>query len=165
MIVKLMSKGGILWAIVLTVILSALPMSSYAKGYRSVVVSMTDCTTTRVELAADMAMRFTQESLEFVSSGQTTVTLDKQKVASLSFSEISGISNVVSDAGRFGFSGDLLRITGLADGSAVALFDATGRCVSREVANNGNYELHLSSLPAGVYIVNVNGVSYKIKVK
>lgn len=160
-----MSKGGRLWAIVLTVVLSSLSVSSYAKGYKSVVVSMTDGTTTTVALEADMTMRLTETSVEFVSSGQTTVTLDKLTVASLSFSEMSGIADAVSDAGGFSFSGDVLRITGLANGSAVAVFDVAGRCVSREVAADGNYELRLGSLPAGVYIVNVNGVSYKIEVK
>lgn len=160
-----MLKGSRLCTIILTVILSSLSVSSYAKGFRSVIVHMIDGSTTAVALEADMTMRLTETSVEFASTENTTVTLDKKTVESMSFSEMSGISNVVNDAGEFNFSGNALHISGLADGSIVAVFDVSGHCVSREVANNGKYELHLGSLSAGVYIVNVNGVSYKIDVK
>ena len=160
-----MSKWSRLRAIALAVILSSLPVLSFAKGYRSVVVSMTDGTTTTVALEAEMTMRLTDTSVEFVSTDNTTVTLEKQTVASMSFSELSGIADVANNAGKFSFSGNVISIAGLAKGSVVTVHDVAGRCVNREATDGGNYELRLGSFSAGVYIVSVNGVSYKIEVK
>lgn len=145
-------------------LLSAMPFAMHAQGgVRSVVVKMTDGTVNYVTIEKGMTAEFTAKSLAFAGPN-TSVELDKAKVESMSFSETVGINEINGDAFELTVAGSEISLKGLPAGSTVAVYDTAGRCLSRAVAD-GDYTLSADSFAAGVYIVNVNGVSYKISFK
>ena len=62
------------------------------------------------------------------------------------------------------FNGDSMLFDSLPDGSVIAVFDMAGATVMSHTAS-GSHELRLGLLPAGVYVVRVNNMSYKVTVR
>lgn len=155
--------GSGLRVMVLSCFLMSFAAISFAQTYRSAVVNMKDGTVTKIELEDGLATQFTETTIDFVGD-DSTLSLNKEDVSFISFSELSGISKITDDSLRFSIVGNTLYIAGLADGSNVAVYDIAGRCLSNTIVS-GDFEISLNGLSTGVCIVNVNGVSYKIGVK
>lgn len=132
-----------------------------AQGYKSAVVEKTDGTTTLINLDQSMTTQFEGDMLTFTGAN-TSVEIPKSDLVAISFSELSGI-NEVNAAPTM--ADGCLTFTGLPEGSTIAVFDTAGRCLSSSVAEGGDKCLPLNNLTTGVYIVRVNGFSYKISVK
>ena len=61
------------------------------------------------------------------------------------------------------FSGDVIVFHNLKAGSNISIFAANGiLMMNKTLANDGDYTYNLSNLSQGVYVVNVNGKTYKI---
>ena len=63
----------------------------------------------------------------------------------------------------FFLNGDYLLFPSLGKGTVVSLHALDGSLISsKTISNGGDYTFPLSGLSSGVYMVNVNGVTYKI---
>lgn len=77
--------------------------------------------------------------------------------------EPTGVKNIMSDANAMNYDGNALIFPSLESGSTIAVYAANGSMVmNKTVSSAGEYAFPLSSLSQGVYVVNVNGKTYKI---
>ncbi|MGM9852152.1 MAG: T9SS type A sorting domain-containing protein [Muribaculaceae bacterium] len=144
----------------LAALAAAMPAAAHAEGgaYRSVVVEMVNGSRSVINIVDGLTTTFSTLQIKFKGPG-TTVSIPKNNVAALSFSEQAGISDAH-------ISGDNLSLSNLPAGSDVNIYDTAGRLLQHSRAAEGNLTLPLSRLSStGVYIVNVNGINYKIGVQ
>lgn len=137
-----------------------MPAAAHAEGgaYRSVVVEMVNGSRSVINIVDGLTTTLSTLQIKFKGPG-TTVSIPKNNVAALSFSEQAGISDAH-------ISGDNLSLSNLPAGSDVNIYDTAGRLLQHSRAAEGNLTLPLSRLSStGVYIVNVNGINYKIVVQ
>lgn len=74
----------------------------------------------------------------------------------------SGIQSISSDY-SVQFGGDMIVFRNLKAGSNISLYAVNGiLLMNKTIANDGDYTFQLSNLSQGVYVVNVNGKTYKI---
>jgi len=75
----------------------------------------------------------------------------------------SGINNILADGNTMSFRGDAIVFPALEAGSNIRVYAVNGILVlDKTIANAGEYAFPLSSLSQGVYMVIVNGKTYKI---
>lgn len=146
--------------------MSIVILMAQAAGFRTLVVSQTDGTQVKIELTDEFNAWFEDGMLQ-VFGTPTEISIPQDKIKSFAFSEESksGIADVeVADAAAPQVSGNRLIFKQLPAKSSVAVYDAAGRCLANATAE-GDYVLSLDSLGAGLRLVTVNGVTYKIVVK
>ena len=74
----------------------------------------------------------------------------------------SGIQSISSDY-SVQFGGDMIVFRNLKAGSNISIYAVNGiQMMNETIANDGEYTFQLSNLTQGVYVVNVNGKTYKI---
>ncbi len=152
------------YSLLVALIVSAVAMATYAQGYKSVVVDMIDGSQTMVALEQGLTTKFVGAYVIFDSPTSSNVVLAKANIASMSFSETTGIADVVSDSTAPVYGDGVISFNGLPAGSSVEMFDMSGhRLMHADVS--GDYTISLGNLTPGVYIVTVNRISYKISVK
>ena len=77
--------------------------------------------------------------------------------------EPTGVKNILADANAMNFDGNSIIFPALEAGSKIAVYSANGSMVlDKTVSCDGEYAFPLSNLSQGVYVVNVNGKTYKI---
>lgn len=75
----------------------------------------------------------------------------------------TAIRNLESDKALFKFEGESLLFPALKANSSIAIYALNGTLVLKKtIRQNGEYAFPLSNLNAGVYLVSVNGLIYKI---
>lgn len=73
------------------------------------------------------------------------------------------VINLQTDESSFKLDGESLLFPTLKTNSTVSVYSPNGTLVFKKtVRQNGEYAFPLSNLNAGVYMVNVNGLTYKI---
>lgn len=108
------------------------------------------------------------------SDGQLLITNDVADITDFELDNIwkwtydvinqdgSGIQTITTDY-SVEFSGDVIVFHNLKAGSNISIFAANGiLMMNKTLANDGDYTYNLSNLSQGVYVVNVNGKTYKI---
>lgn len=134
-----------------------------ATSYNMLNVHLADGTTVDVKLASDLKLTFTETHLVATGTG-VSVEVPRESIAKFvhTFDAGSGIAEVAQDGMKF--SGNTLSFDSLPAGSVVNVYTVAGSLV-RSVAAEGAADVELDGLTAGVYVVTVNNVSYKITVK
>ncbi len=75
----------------------------------------------------------------------------------------SSIQSIVDDVNNMKYDGNAILFPALKAGSNVAVFATNGMVlINKNITTDGEYSLPLSDLSQGVYIVNVNGKTFKI---
>lgn len=151
-------------SLITAALLSAAVPAAHAQTYDSVVVDMADGSQTTVTLEKGMTTEFSSTSVIFSSPAGTAVDLNKDDVVAFSFSETSGVADIAGNAAAPALTSGGLSFSNLPAGSSISVHDTAGRLAESATAS-GDFTLPLGDLPAGVYIVTVNGTSYKISVK
>ena len=115
-----------------------------------------------VVLVSDLKLSFTDT--ELVAKG-TNVELTVPRESIVKFVHTPNQAGIdVVTAGGMTLSGNTLSFDSLPAGSVVNVYIASGIQV-RSLKAEGAVEIDLDGLTAGVYVVNVNGVSYKVSVQ
>ncbi|MBQ6079002.1 MAG: T9SS type A sorting domain-containing protein [Muribaculaceae bacterium] len=77
--------------------------------------------------------------------------------------EPTGLDNILADANAMKFNGSAIVFPALEAGSNITVYAVNGTMVlNKTVSSAGEYAFPISSLSQGVYLVNVNGKTYKI---
>jgi len=77
--------------------------------------------------------------------------------------DASGIDEMSNDPAEISMQGGAIVISQMKANSTASVYSTDGRLVRQLTAQRaGTYRLSLSSLPAGVYIVKTDNISYKI---
>lgn len=138
---------------------------SGAQGFNVLNVHLADGTVVDIKLGTELRLTFTDTHL--VATGtDATVEMPKADIVKMEhiFDEAAGIDAPVADAAEFVREGDTLSFTDLPAGSLINVYTLGGTQV-RSIAAEGQCSIDLSGLSAGVYVVTVNNMSYKITVK
>ena len=77
--------------------------------------------------------------------------------------EPTGLKDIMTENNAMTFDGNTIIFPALEPGSNIVVYAANGALVlNKTVSSAGEYAFPLSNLSQGVYVVNVNGKTYKI---
>lgn len=127
------------------------------------VVWAKDGTQVAYALAERPKVTFTETDLVITANG-VEVNYTIENMARFTYEDnTSAITNLQTDESTFKLDGESLLFPALKANSTVSVYSLNGTLVFKKtVRQNGEYAFPLSNLNAGVYMVNVNGLTYKI---
>lgn len=107
---------------------------------------------------------FTETDLVIIANG-VEVNYALENMARLTYEKntSSVITNLQTNEPTFMLDGESLLFPVLKANSTVSIYSANGTLVFKQtVHKTGEYSFPISNLKTGVYMVNVNGITYKI---
>ena len=137
--------------------------ASGADGYRSVAINLNDGTKVEVNLTDQLEASFQKDNL-VVTGVDADVKVPKSAISSFTFSKLTGIGSVSAGSAAPVVEGGSLVFGELPDGTVVTVCSQNGQVISSATVS-GFYSVSMASLPQGVVLVSVGGVTYKIVVK
>ena len=149
----------------LLVLLSCFSLSAMADEPKTqLVVWAKDGTQVAYALAEKPKVTFTETDLVITANGvEVNYTLENMARFTYEDNTSTGITNLQTDESTFKLDGESLLFPALKANSTVSVYSLNGTLVfKKNVCQNGEYAFPLSNLNAGVYMVNVNGLTYKI---
>lgn len=146
----------------LTLVCALIAMTAWSLPYDKVRVDLADGSKVEIELSEKLSLSFNDTHL-LVKGSNADVEIPKEKIVTFSHNQSSGVADAAIEQ-SVDFDGRVMRFSGLADGSLITIHNLSGACM-RSFTTDGDCQLSLEDLPAGVYIVAVNNVSYKISLK
>ena len=141
----------------------ALSLCASAEAFRSMAVNLTDGTKVEINLSEELRASFSEDDL-VVSGGETDITIPRKSIKSFTFSQLSSLEGVGTDATEPVIEGGVMSFTALPEGTAINVYNVAGALLFSAKAS-GDYVLDLSKLSASPVIVTVNEVAYKIATK
>lgn len=135
---------------------------AWAGPYGTVSVELNDGTKVDITMSEKLSLSFSGSHL-IVGGSDADVEIPKEKILAFRHLEYNAVNEMGKDAG-VEYSGRSMRFTGLGADSRISVFDLKGNCL-RSAEASGDYELSLEGLAPAVYVVRVNGMSYKIAVR
>ena len=99
-----------------------------------------------------------------ITSSKSSVTLPLEKVRRYTYeSAASGIDEAKAVRATFSRDGETLTLTGLKPGTSIYLYNVAGQLLRTiDSGTQPKVVVSVSHLPAGVYVVKANDVTYKI---
>ena len=99
-----------------------------------------------------------------ITSSKTSVTLPLERVRRYTYESVaSGIDEAKAVHAAFSRDGETLTLTGLKPGTAIYLYNVAGQLLRTiDSGTQPKVVVSVSNLPAGVYVVKANDVTYKI---
>ena len=115
-------------------------------------------------LAEKPKVTFTTTDLVVTSNGlEVNYTLSEMARFTYESDALTAITNLNNGKTSMSLYGESLLFPALTEGSTVAIYDMGGKTIlSKSITTTGEYSFPLSNLNAGVYMVSVNGLTYKI---
>lgn len=149
----------------LLVLLSCFSLSAMADEPKTqLVVWAKDGTQVAYALAEKPKVTFTETDLVITANGvEVNYTLENMARFTYEDNILTAITNLQTDESTFKLDGESLLFPTLKANSTVSVYSLNGTLVFKKtVRQNGEYAFPLSNLESGVYMVNVNGLTYKI---
>lgn len=149
----------------LLVLLSFFTLSAMADEPKTqLVVWAKDGTQVAYALAEKPKVTFTETDLVITANGvEVNYTLENMARFTYEDNSATAITNLQTDESSFRLNGESLLFPALKANSTVSVYSLNGTLVFKKtVLQNGEYAFPLSNLNSGVYMVNVNGLTYKI---
>lgn len=130
----------------------------------NLVVWAKDGTKVAYALAEKPKVTFTETDLVITAKGiEVNYSLENMARFTYESNDESAIFNLQTDESLFKLTGESLLFPALKANSTVAVYSLNGALVFKKtIRQNGEYAFPLSNLNAGVYMINVNGLTYKI---
>lgn len=142
-------------------LLMAMSFVSYAEGYAGILVTMVDGSTATISFDENPVIKLQPEKL-IVQTDVATTEFDRSAVARFNYvTDLSGVDAIKYGDFEVKDNGASLHFSNLPADSDIKLYSTEGKLLKSATAT-GSYHIGIADLPAGVYIVNVNGVSTKI---
>lgn len=149
-------------------LLCLVAIPSTAKQMMCLVIQAKDGTKVAYALAEKPRLQFNDTEL-MVTTATLQVSYKRSDILRLTheIQEVNSIFDISTDSSKkevnFQFDGNVLMFPKLHAGSIVELHTANSTPVLiRQIATDGEYAFNLGSLPIGVYLVTVNGITHKI---
>ena len=139
----------------------------YAKAENNptnLVVWAKDGTKVAYALAEKPKVTFTETDLVITTNGvEVNYSLEKMARFTYEHGDLNAITNLQTDETPFKIDGESLLFPALKANSTVSVYALNGTLIFKKtVRQNGEYAFPLSNLNAGVYMVNADGLTYKI---
>lgn len=144
-----------------------LGLSIFAKAENNpsnLVVWAKDGTKVAYALAEKPKVTFTETDLVITAKGvEVNYSLENMSRFTYESNDVSAIINLQTDETPFKLTSGSLLFPALKANSIVSVYSLNGTLVFKKtVRQNGEYAFPLSNLNAGIYMVNVNGLTYKV---
>jgi hypothetical protein len=99
-----------------------------------------------------------------IKTTKTTVTYPLEQVRKYTYSSVTdALSAPKSESATLSQDGETLTFTGLKSQTQISVYNVSGQLVRTLKARGlGKTTVSVANLPVGVYVVKVNGVTYKI---
>lgn len=155
-------------AILLTVLLSINYFSTMADEPKTqLVVWAKDGTMVIYALEQKPKVTFTETDLVIKANNiEVNYSLNNMSRITYEYDNITNVLSLQTDEQLFKLEGEALIFPSLRAKSTVNIYALDGRQVfKKSIRKNGGYAFPLSMLGAGMYIVSINGVTYKIMKK
>lgn len=123
-----------------------------------------DGTQVAYALAENPKVTFTETDLVITANG-VEVNYSLQNMVRFTYSNntSTAITNLETDESTLKLNGESLLFPALKANSTVSVFSLNGTLVFKKtVHQSGEYSFPLSNMNAGIYIINVNDLTYKI---
>lgn len=139
-------------------------------GYRSIVFHRTDGSTIAITMEDNMTVNLTNGNVELTcKKGIFSAAIEDVKYWTYSKSEgendkWAGIENIIGETVSVIVTDDYINLQNLPENSTIGLVAIDGRVIVSDKASR-EYEISLSELTHGVYVLTYNGKSIKIAVK
>lgn len=150
----------------LTILLSLLLTFSAdaSEPVKNLAVWTKDGTKVVYSLSENPKITFTETDLLITTNGvEITYSLENMARFVYEKSDATGLTDLCTDETPFNFNGEYLLFPSLKANSIVSIYNLNGTLAFKKgVTTAGEYAFSLSNLGRGVYIVNVNGLTYKI---
>lgn len=146
-------------------ILMFLPLTASAQELKSyLVVWAKDGTKVAYALSEKPKIAFSETDLVITTQGvDVNYPLDSMSRFTYEANDETTIRNLKTDKVSFKLDGESLLFMDLSPNSTVSLHTLNGESVfSKTVQTAGEYSFPLSNLTTGVYLVTVDGLTYKI---
>ena len=142
--------------------------SAVASGSSALTIHVTDGSKVTFLLSERPAVTFSDGYL-LITSDDADASYPLSDVIKFTFGDIddedTGIDSLPVDETTFGYDGGAIVVTGLNSGSTAKVYTIGGMMVHSESISDGSWTYSLSSLSSGIYIININGKSFKISKK
>lgn len=137
-------------------------MAEEAKTH--LIVWAKDGTKVAYALTEKPKITFTGTDLVITSNGiEVNYILENMDRFTYESNSSSSVTNIETGKPYFKFEGEMLLFPDLKANSTVSIYSLNGALMfTKTVQEKGEYAFSISSMNAGVYIVNVNGLTYKI---
>ena len=135
-----------------------------ADQVQSLIVQLKDGSQTAFFLKDKPQVTFDGPNLKVTSTaGDTSFALSDVLRFTYAKKDPTGIDEMVTDPTGVDFQGDVLVISQLNANGDVSVYALDGKLLRQLKASHaGTYRLNLSELPAGLYLVKADNVTYKI---
>ena len=136
----------------------------WAASYNMVCVNLSDGSTVKIVMTESLEIQFDDENLVANSDG-SEVTVPKTNIVNFrhTYDDGAAVENILTD-NDLTFENGMLLFNDLPVDAVISVYDLSGKLLQR-VNAEGNFALSLDGLAKGIYIVNVNNVSYKVNIK
>ena len=136
----------------------------WAAPYNMVCVNLSDGSTVKIVMTESLEIQFDKENLVANSDG-SEVTVPKTNILNFkhTYDASTAVEEVLNNNGLT-FENGMLLFNGLPAEAVISVYDLSGKLL-RRVNAEGDFSLSLDSFQKGIYIVNVNHVSYKVNIK
>lgn len=143
-------------------------VSIYADRQTALIVHGYDGETTTWIISESPRINHSLDSL-FIVSTSMEITYPIDDVWKLTFEKVevetTDVNSTLSNDLSFNYNTDKLTISGINIGCMVRVFNIGGMMICSERLTTDTWTFQLSNLPPGVYIINVDGKSFKISKK
>lgn len=136
--------------------------SLWAAGFNTVSVYMADGSQVDIALSTQVKLLFGETHLT-VAGTDAEISLPKAEIVRFVHTDKSGLTDAPT-AAEPQFDGSNIHFSALPHGSVIDVYNASGSQILSATAE-GDYTLQLGQLAPAVYIVTVNGTSYKISIR
>lgn len=145
-------------------IMALVALTALAARYNVVSVNLTDGSHVDIVLTDGLQLNFSETHL-VATGGTAEVSVEKSRIADFTHRLDESALDATKVTGEgFSYADGYLHFTSLPAGSTISIYTTGGALLCSEVAS-GSHSIPVSTLSAGVYVVRVNNVSYKISVK
>ena len=146
-------------------IMMGMGIESFAQDNATLVLWLADGTKTDIEVSQQPQIKFENDKV-IITSSVLNMEYEADEVLRFTYKgEGTAISPIHEEASVSQEDGRLV-FHGITSAEQVSVYSANGTIIHVSLLNNGgNYSLSLSSIPKGVYILNVNGKTSKFTKK
>lgn len=122
-----------------------------------------DGTVRTISLTENPATTFQNDKLVISTSKSTiSIPLDQVRKYTFELGQTDGVDEKVSESVSFSHNAESIKFRNLKSGSKISLWSSSGILIKQIEAGDGETTVSVSDLPDGTYIVNANGITYKI---
>lgn len=140
----------------------ATAVASFAAEYNLLNVEMRDGSNVTISLSEDLLINFDAQNL-IAADGTSEVVLDRNNIKQFTHGFGSGV-NTISPSESITLQKGAILFYNLPEDSSITLADMSG-VVRLATRTSGSYTLPLEGLESGAYVLTVNKVSHKIRIR